>query len=493
MADSGIMTSRLGVAVRAWSSGPFARDVLLAAALLAAGVLLNDPNAMVGGTLPGLFDDGRAGRIALWWVATAAAATGVALRGRWPVPMLALCAVGAATHLALVVPLMVPDLSVLILLYTVAARLDRMRSLAALTGLLLAATGASLAYALNAQAAGGLPDALQSVVAVPMAGGGPTAPVAPGSPEPIVMVRRSAWSTAWSGLPVIGSVLVAAWAVGAGARNRRAYLDELRARAHDLERERDQRAALAVADERGRISRELHDVVAHGLSVVVIQAQGAAAALDARPAETGAALDAIVRTGRDALADMRRVLAAVDQVDDPWHPQPGLAHLPALVARVRQAGTPVRLRIEGTAAALPAPVDLSAYRIVQEALTNTMKHASTGATADVVLRYENDEIFVDVRDDGHGTAVSADGTGGVGEIGRMREIGRPGDKTRAPGAPGGNGLPGMRERVRLLGGRLTAGPAPGGGFVVRAALPIAANTWPPRPIGKARAERWRET
>jgi signal transduction histidine kinase len=235
--------------------------------------------------------------------------------------------------------------------------------------------------------------------------------------------------------------------MGSAARSRRGYLEQLHARARDLERERDQRAALAVADERGRISRELHDVVAHGLSVMVTQAQGAAAALDHKPADTRAALTAIVDTGRGSLADMRRVLARVDGVDDAWHPQPGLERLPDLVTQVTNAGTPVRLRIHGIRPTLPAAVDLSAYRIIQEALTNTMKHAGNTAQAEVLVAHGDTDLTIEVRDNGAGT-----GTGTTDN--------------------GGNGLRGMRERVRLLGGHLAAGPGPAGGFVVRAKLPI---------------------
>jgi len=264
-------------------------------------------------------------------------------------------------------------------------------------------------------------------------------------PIPDGLPSERFWAIAWDDLPGLGLTLIAAWAIGSGTRSRRAYLDELRARAVYLEREQGQRAVLAVAAERGRISRELHDVVAHGLSVMVIQAQGGAAALDNRPADTRAALDAIVKTGRDSLADMRRVLGTVGEVDDAWHPQPGLARLPALLAQVREAGTPVRLRIDGVPVPLPSTVDLSAYRIVQEALTNTMNHASAGASAEVVVTYAGSAVCVDVSDDGLGVG-HGDGRG--------------------------NGLRGMRERVKLLGGRLDAGPGPQGGFIVRVTLPI---------------------
>lgn len=178
---------------------------------------------------------------------------------------------------------------------------------------------------------------------------------------------------------------------------------------------------------------------------MVVQAQGGAAALDNRPADTRSALEAIVKTGRDSLADMRRVLGTVGQMDDPWRPPPGLPGLPALLDQVRETGIPVSLRIEGRPATLPSTVDLSAYRIVQEALTNTMKHAGTGATAEVVVTYTSTSLCVEIADDG--SAV----TGGDGP---------------------GHGLRGMRERVTLLGGRFEAGPRPSGGFAVRAILPL---------------------
>ncbi|WP_371781944.1 sensor histidine kinase [Streptosporangium subroseum] len=431
------MTQQLAVTLRPWSRRPALQDAALAFVMLTICVLVNDPNAIVRQMAGNPTDDGQ---IVLWWVATALAVAGVALRRRRPLPMLAVCTLSAVTHMAQALPLMIVDLGVPILLCTVATRYGRAVSLAALAGLLLLTTGWSLYHALAASPARGLPEAFHSVTTLPMSP--VTAP--PAGADGAHMVGRQAWN-AWSGLPVLGSALVASWAIGSGSRNRRAYLDELHEHAQDLKRERDQQAVLAVAAERGRISRELHDVVAHGLSVMVIQAQGGGAALDNRPADTRAALEAIVKTGRDSLADMRRVLAAVGEVDDAWHPQPGLAQLSTLLAQVRRAGTPVRLHVEGTPAALPSTVDLSAYRIVQEALTNTMKHAGKGAKADVVLSYGEAEVGIEVSDDGQSPAEN-DG--------------------------GGNGLRGMRERVRLLDGRLSTGPGPRSGFVVRAALPI---------------------
>jgi signal transduction histidine kinase len=368
----------------------------------------------------------------LWVVATGLAVIGVALRRRWPLPMLGLCCAAAVLHLAGSQPLTIIDLSVPVLLYTVAVRHGWALSLMVLSGLLGLALGSSLVASTEVRPA-------------------PDRRPLPGQefePRPYpAEAPKERWVIAWNDLPGLGLTLIAAWAIGSGTRSRRAHLDELRARAAGLEREQGQRAVLAVAAERGRISRELHDVVAHGLSVMVIQAQGGAAALDNRPADTRAALAAIVQTGRESLADMRRVLGTVGEVDDAWHPQPGLARLPALLAQVREAGTPVGLRIDGTPVPLPSTVDLTAYRIVQEALTNTMKHAGVGASAEVVVTYAGSAVHLDVSDDGTG-AGRADGRG--------------------------SGLRGMRERVRLLGGRFGAGPGATGGFRVRAALPIGA-------------------
>ncbi|WP_435830913.1 sensor histidine kinase [Nonomuraea fuscirosea] len=421
--------------LRAWSRSPMLQDAAPAAVLLAICVLVNAPNAIVGNTAGTPVAAGQDGQLALWWAATALAAGGVVLRRRWPLPMLVVCVLSAGVHVAQAAPLMIIDLSVLVLLYTVASRYAWVISLAALTCLLLVAAGWSL-Y-------GPLPGPSEVLSMGPGLG-------TPSGPKEVMRVHRQASADAWSGLSVLGSALVASWAIGSGARSRRAYLDELHAHARDLERERDQQAALAVAAERARISRELHDVVAHGLSLMVIQAQGGAAALDNTPADTRTALETIVTTGRNSLADMRHVLAAVGEVDDAWHPQPGLAHLPALLTQVNRAGTPVRLRVEGSPVTLPATMDLSAYRIVQEALTNTMKHAGTGAAASVVLTYHHAEIGIEISDNGRART----GDAGAGNTGA------------------GNGLRGMRERVKLLGGTFTAGPKPRGGFTVRASLPI---------------------
>lgn len=403
------------------------QDATLAAGLLLLAIVVMEHDE----TLSELFV-----RDGLWWTGTVLAVTGVALRRSRPVPMLVLCCAAAVLHLAGFMPLTLVDLSVPILLYTVAVRYGWVRSLVALSALLVLALGSS-AFAVTKVSAG--PPTVTEPPRPPRARPAPGLDPGPApAPDAAGFTVESAWAISWDDLPGLSLTLVAAWAIGSGLRSRRAHQAELRAR-------ESQRAVLAVAAERARISRELHDVVAHGLSVMVVQAQGGAAALDNRPADTRTALNAIVKTGRDSLADMRRVLGAVGEVDDAWHPQPGLHGLPALVAQVREAGTPVRLRIDGDAVPLPSTVDLTAYRIVQEALTNTMKHAGRGARVEVVVAYVKGALHLEIGDEGRGSGLG-DGLG--------------------------HGLRGMGERVRLLGGRLDAGPRPGGGFRVRAELPI---------------------
>ena len=447
-----------------WTHEPLLQDTALAAGLLAVCLPLNNPVAVLRTVAAGPHVFWWSGTVLAWawWTATAFALAGVALRRRWPLPMLGVCTVATAVHLALLsmVPTVV-DFAAVVLLATVAARSPRRVSAAALTAMLVLIAGWCLHNARLGRPVNGVPTFSVQVVhhagRPAGTGTGNTSGTAStgGTSGADQVVDQAKGSNSWSAVALFGSVLIAAWAIGSANRSRREYLHQLHARAVDLERERDQQAALAVAAERGRISREMHDVVAHGLSLIVIQAQGADAALDNRPADTRNALRAIVTTGRDSLADMRRVLAALGEVEDAWHPQPGLAQLPGLLDQVRETGTVVRMRVEGTPAALPSAVDLSAYRIVQEALTNVMKHAGTGARADIVVRYSSTEIAVEVCDDGR-TSAGWDG--------------RHGRDDRVDG--GGNGLPGMQRRVHLLGGWLSAGPGDGGGFRVRATLPI---------------------
>ena len=225
------------------------------------------------------------------------------------------------------------------------------------------------------------------------------------------------------------------------------------ARAELAEREHELRANQAIAEERARIARELHDLVAHNVSVMVIQAGAERHALGEGDTSTRETLGSIEQAGRQALIEARRLLGVLRRGDEreELEPQPSLAQIQFLVEQVQRAGLPVALTIEGDAVVLPAGVDLCAYRIVQEGLTNALKHAGP-AHAEVVVRYATDALEVAVSDDGAG-AEPANGSG--------------------PARSAGHGLIGMRERVALYGGELATGPRDGGGFAVRARLPLA--------------------
>jgi signal transduction histidine kinase len=239
----------------------------------------------------------------------------------------------------------------------------------------------------------------------------------------------------------------AAWIFGALLRERRVYTQVLEQRMRELEREREEKAALAAEAERSRIARELHDVLTHSVSVMVIQAQAAQAAAGDEEQVAGA-LARIESVGKESLVELRRLLQRLRTDDESLlhGPTPGLAQLDELLGEVRAAGLDVSLALDGEARPLPASVDLSAYRIVQEALTNTLRHAGNVATQ-VVLRYRPDEFTLEVLDDGRAQ----------------------------PGQAGtGHGLAGMRERVALVGGTLVAEDLPGGGFRVAARMPLQA-------------------
>ena len=242
------------------------------------------------------------------------------------------------------------------------------------------------------------------------------------------------------------------WAISSGVR--RAYTARLEERTAELEQAREELARRAVTEERLRLARELHDVVAHAMSVIAVQSGVGAHVASTQPEEAAKALAAIEATSRAALTELRRLLGVLRQDSEPQGdltPVPGLADLDSLLAEVAKAGLGVRLRVEGTPSQLPAGVDLSAYRIVQEALTNVVKHAGP-ARAQVRIRYRDQEVTVEVTDDGRGVrALAGDGRAGVG-----------------------HGLIGMRERVAAFDGDLEAGPRPGGGFRVAARLPLAA-------------------
>jgi signal transduction histidine kinase len=264
------------------------------------------------------------------------------------------------------------------------------------------------------------------------------------------------WSPSPVGGPLLDQVLgggalfggtsLLAWVLGDSMRYRRGYYAALEDRAARLEAERDAQAKVAAAAERARIARELHDVIAHHVSVMVVQADGARYALRSDPRTTETALAAIASTGRQALTEMRRLLGVLRTAGDQaaLAPVPGLGELRELLDQARGAGLAVTYTLSGTPRELPEGAELAAYRVVQESLTNTRKHAGLAASAAVTLRYEPDGLSVEVTDDGMATAA---------------------------GDGGGHGLAGMRERIEMYGGTVEAGPQAGGGFRVLARLP----------------------
>jgi signal transduction histidine kinase len=245
-----------------------------------------------------------------------------------------------------------------------------------------------------------------------------------------------------------GTALIA-WVLGDSTRYRRAYYAALEERAARLEQEADAQAQIATAAERARIARELHDVIAHHVSVMVVQADGAGYALDGNPERTRRALAAISATGRQTLTEMRRLLGLLRSGDARTQltPQPGLGQLRELVEQARAAGMSVSLTQQGAPHPLPEGAELAAYRVVQESLTNTRKHAGLAAAASITLRYDPDGLVVQVSDNGRGAPAAGDGTG--------------------------HGLAGMRERVEMYGGTVTAGPLADGGYQVTAQIPAA--------------------
>ncbi len=253
---------------------------------------------------------------------------------------------------------------------------------------------------------------------------------------------------------LMSTPFVLCWAWGRLTRVRRAYLVELEDRAARLERERDAQAKVAVAAERARIARELHDVVAHNVSVMIVQADGAAYVLDNSPQQAKEALGTIASTGRQALVEMRRLLGVLRSADtaEEYVPQPGVEELPELLEQVRTAGLPVEFITSGDPRELPRGVELTVYRIVQEALTNVRKHGGPDVRARVAVDFGERELAVLIEDDGRGTTDEQLSTGGTDGL--------------------GHGLIGMRERVGMVSGSLDIGPRPGGGFRIRAVLPL---------------------
>jgi signal transduction histidine kinase len=331
----------------------------------------------------------------------------LAARRRFPGTVLAICVASGLAIAALGLPPIVLGLAILVAVYSVAAYGDRWVSLA---GLAAAAVGSA---------------AVQ---------------LTPGRFQAPTVVSN-------------GLIIGAAWLLGHFVGVRRRYITRLEERTAELERARAELARRAVTEERLRLARELHDVVAHSISMIAVQSGVGAHVADTQPKEAAKALAAIEATSRAALTELRRLLGVLRQDSEPQgslSPVPGLADLDSLLAEVAKAGLAVKLQVHGTRPPLPAGVDLSAYRIVQEALTNVIKHAGP-ARAQVVVGYHDRDVTVEILDDGRGAATST----GEGRAGT------------------GHGLIGMRERVAAFGGDLEAGPGPDGGFRVAARLPLA--------------------
>ena len=376
------------------AAGPLVLDGLLAAVMAAVGF------AVLATALP--FDPGSP-RAWAAYLLVAAHTLPIAVRRRYPLQVLAWALLTGAAFAALGFSLVALSFSILIYVYTAAAHCPRRVSLAG-----LAATEALLlgVWLVNPGAVGD---------------GGT--------------------------LVIDGLVMAAAWWLGDGVRRRQEAIVAAQERAAELEAAREELARRAVTEERLRIARELHDVVAHSMSIIAVQSGVGVHVLDSQPEEARKALAAVEATSRQALVEMRRLLGVLRADAEPrgsLAPAPGLADLEALAAEVTRTGVRVEVRTEGTPAELPAGLELSAYRIVQEALTNVVRHAGP-ATATVRIAYGKD-LTVQVDDDGRG-----------------------GDPDRDHG---GHGIAGMRERAELYGGTLEAGPRPGGGFRVSASLPL---------------------
>jgi signal transduction histidine kinase len=266
-----------------------------------------------------------------------------------------------------------------------------------------------------------------------------------------VVLATARWASEGSALKAfigLSGLTAAAALLGLTMRSRRALLASLRERAARLERERDQQRGMAAAAERARIAREMHDIVAHSLTVIVALADGAGWALEESPERAAAAIATTSATGRQALSEMRRLLGVLreDEAIQARVPQPGIAQIDLLVDQVRTAGVPVSLNVEGRAPDVPDGLQLTTFRVAQEALTNTLKHAGRPVSAQIDLRFIDNRIDLDITDDG--------------EVGARGEPGR--------------GLRGMRERAALYGGTVDAGPRPQGGWRVHARLPLVA-------------------
>ncbi len=341
------------------------------------------------------------------------AALSLAWRRRWPLATFAATLVTALAAIALASPTGAISVTVVLAVYTLAQVEARRRAalLALLAGIALALARGVLQY--------------------------------------------RGWSDARTALEP--ALALAALFLGWALSSRRAYIAEIEARAAQAERTREEEAARRVDAERLRIARELHDVLAHGIATISVQAGVAAHVLDEHPEHAAEALRTIKHTSKQALRELRGILGVLRDADErePREPTPGLSQLERLVEACRNAGVATRVSISGERRALPATVDLAAYRIVQESLTNVMRHAG-GSRAMVAISYAEDVMTISVDDDGCAAPETAATVNGA--------------RPRGPG----HGIRGMRERAHALGGELDAGPHGGGGFRVRARLPISA-------------------
>ncbi|MFE5245313.1 MULTISPECIES: sensor histidine kinase [unclassified Streptomyces] len=413
------------VRARGWLCGhPLAFDAGLAAAVLVCMILASLAEQNPGHGAP-VFGTRTPEPSSVLLMVLAAAA--LVLRRRRPMAVLAVTGFLTATEFLLMDPPAPVVMSAVIALYTIASSTDRpttwrvgMLTMGVLTG--------------SAMVVGASPWYSQENLGV----------------------------LAWSGL---------ACAAGDAVRSRRAFVDAIRERAERAERTRDEEARRRVAEERLRIARDLHDVVAHHIALVNVQAGVAAHVMDKRPDQAKEALAHVREASRSALNELRATVGLLRQSGDPeapTEPAPGLAVLDALVETFRNAGLPVEVACTDPDSPLPAAADLAAYRIIQEALTNVRKHAGADAKAEVSVVRVGHTAEITVLDNGRGTDSACD-----------------------PADGGGHGLIGMRERVTALGGTLTAGPRYGGGFRVHAILPVTSRTLAPDGPGVAERTRGR--
>jgi len=365
------------------------------------------------GTILGYADADRLGHISvpLHLAITFALLLPLALRRTFPAAVFTVVAAVAAVQLALGLGLILADFAAVVAMYTVAARC---RWTWALTALGVVEAGLALT---------------------------------------IVQSPYANWGD-WDAFATYTFLILLFWVTGLYMKVRRRYFLGLEERAQWLERERDAHAQAAVAEERARIAREMHDVVAHNLSVMVVQADGATYAIDDAPDRAKGALETVAATGRAALAEVRGILGVLREDKEEYTPQPGIEQLDQVIGQVREAGLPVEFTVEGKQHRLSAGVELAAYRVVQEALTNTLKHAGPGVSrVQVRVHYGTDALELRILDDGWGASVPEDVDNGRG-----------------------HGLIGMRERVSVYGGSVQAGPRAGGGFEVVASLPLRLST-----------------